>query len=101
MHASHVDSAALLPTLPPPCCHPVIVDVYKVRCRRSCGSCASLDTVLRLAYVSGSSPDPALAAATSFRMAEPLVPTYPPGSKVGVGGLGLTHVWGLELTGPR
>lgn len=55
-------------------------DVYKVHCRFTCGTCGSLATALGVRRVSGSE-----AAVASFRMAQPLTPQYPPGSKVVTG----------------
>ena len=67
-------------------------EVYKVRCRKSCGSCASLASVLTVRKQQGRSAGKGEQAegsgsggsgsSSSFRLAQPLTHRYPPGSKV-------------------
>ena len=63
-------------------------EVYKVRCRKSCGSCASLASVLTVRKQQGRSAGGGGQAAgegsgsSNFRLAQPLTHRYPPGSKV-------------------
>uniref|UniRef100_A0A7R9VKV4 ShKT domain-containing protein n=1 Tax=Chlamydomonas euryale TaxID=1486919 RepID=A0A7R9VKV4_9CHLO len=59
-------------------------DVYKVYCRKSCGTCAALSSALSLQTASDMH-DGVDAALSSFRMAQPLTRQYPPGSKVMTG----------------
>lgn len=60
------------------------------RCRKSCGACDALRGALRLQRQR--SGDAEWAAASSFRLGNPLTPKYPPGSKVVVGVNRCAHV---------
>lgn len=58
-----------------------------MRCRKSCGSCASLASVLTVRKLGRSAGDAHAAeggsgSSGSFRLVQPLMHLYPPGSKV-------------------
>jgi len=56
-------------------------EVYGVQCRRSCRFCNSTASALTLQQLPSGTAQEARAAA-SFKLAQPLAPRYPPGSKV-------------------